>query len=127
MVVTLGPPRVRGIVHGGLFEVEVPLSADGRPWPDEEWVSLFREYTDFPPELEEPRLEHGRLRFEAREHDLRRAWAAIVERVGFTNRRYETLLAPRDFAAQRGEDARRGDVDERIRNAQRLLDSLHET
>src|SRR5918912_4027566 len=105
MVVTLGPPRVRGIVHGDLFEVEVPVHAEGRPWPDEEWVSLFREYTDFPSDLEEPRLEHGRLRFEAREHDLRRAWAAVVERVGFTNRTYGTLLAPRDSVGQRGEDA----------------------
>src|SRR5918912_2579487 len=113
MVVTLGPPRVRGIVHGGLFEVEVPINADGRAWPDEEWVSLFREYTHFPSELEEPRLDHGRLRFEAREHDLRRAWAAIGERVAFTNRTYAAMLAPRDLTGQRGEDARRTDVDER--------------
>src|SRR5919206_106106 len=27
MVITLGRPRVRGIVHGDLFEVEVPLDA----------------------------------------------------------------------------------------------------
>ena len=126
MVVTLGRPRVRGIVYRDLLEVEVPLEADGLAWPDEEWLSLFREYDEFPAELEEPRLEHGRLRFEARDDDLRRAWVAIRERVAATNRTYATMLAPRDQAGQRGEDARRDDVDERIGRAQRLLDSLQE-
>jgi hypothetical protein len=126
MLIMLGRPRVRGIVHGDLLEVEVPLEAEGRAWPDEEWVSLFREYDAFPAELEEPRLEHGRLRFEARDEDLRRAWVATRERVAATNRSYATMLAPRDRAGQRDEDARRDDVDERIQSAQRLLDSLQE-
>jgi hypothetical protein len=126
MVITLGRPRVRGIVYGDLLEVEVPLEAGSLGWPDEEWLSLFREYAEFPAELEEPRLEHGRLRFEARDDDLRRAWVAIRERVAATNRTYATMLAPRDQAGQRGEDARRDDVDERIGRAQRLLDSLQE-
>ena len=78
MVITLGRPRVRGIVYGDLLEVEVPLEAGSLGWPDEEWLSLFREYGEFPAELEEPRLEHGRLRFEARDEDLRRAWVAIL-------------------------------------------------
>ena len=126
MVITLGRPRVRGIVHGDLLEVEVPLDVEGLAWPDEEWLSLFREYGEFPAELEEPRLEHGRLRFEARDDDLRRAWVAIRERVAATNRTYATMLEPRDRAAQRDEDARRDDVGERIRSAQRLLDSLQD-
>jgi hypothetical protein len=126
MVITLGRPRVRGIVHGDLLEVEVPLDVGGLAWPDEEWLSLFREYGEFPAELEEPRLEHGRLRFEARDDDLRRAWVAIRERVAATNRTYATMLEPRDRAAQRDEDARRDDVGERIRSAQRLLDSLQD-
>jgi hypothetical protein len=124
MVIRLGRPRVRGIVHGDLLEVEVALDAEGLTWPDEEWLSLFREYDEFPADLEEPRLEHGRLRFEARDDDLRRAWAAIRERVATTNRTYAAMLAPRDRAGQHGEDARRDDVDERILSAQRLLDSL---
>jgi hypothetical protein len=126
MVITLGRPRVRGIVHGDLLEVEVPLEADGRGWPDEEWLSLFREYDEFPAELEEPRLEHGRLRFEARDEDLRRAWVEIRERVAATNRIYATMLAPRDQAGQRGEDVRRDAVEERIQRAQGLLDSLQD-
>ena len=126
MVITLGRPRVRGIVHMDLLEIEVPLDADGRAWPDEEWLSLFREFGEFPADLEEPRLEHGNLRFEARDEDLRRAWVAIRHRVAATNRTYATMLAPRDQAGQRGEDARRDDVDERIGRAQRLLDSLQE-
>ena len=126
MVITLGRPRVRGVVYGDLLEVEVPLEAEGLEWPDEEWLSLFREYGDFPADLEEPRLEHGRLRFEARDDDLRRAWVAIRERVAVTNRMYATMLEPRDRTEQRTEDARRDDVDARIRDAQRLLDSLQE-
>jgi hypothetical protein len=126
MLITLGRPRVRGIVHGDMLEVEVPLEAEGRAWPDEEWLSLFREYDAFPGELEEPRLEHGRLRFEARDEELRRAWVAIRERVAATNRTYATVLAPRDRAGQHDEDVRRDDVDERIQSAQRLLDSLQE-
>jgi hypothetical protein len=126
MVITLGRPRVRGVVYGDLLEVEVPLDADGLGWPDEEWLSLFREYGEFPADLEEPRLEHGRLRFEARDDDLRRAWVALRERVAVTNRTYATMLEPRDRAEQRSEDARRDDVDVRIRDAQRLLDSLQE-
>ena len=124
MVITLGSRRVRGIVHGDLLEVEVDLDADGLAWPDDEWVALFREYGAFPADLEEPRLEHGKLRFEVRDEDLQRAWAAIRERVAATNRMYGEMLSPRDRAAQRTEDARRDDVDERVHEAQRLLDSL---
>jgi hypothetical protein len=40
-----------------------------------------------------------------------------------TNRTYATMLAPRDRTDQRSEDARRDDVTERVRNAQRLLDA----
>lgn len=123
MVITLGHPRVSGIVHGDLLEVEVPLDADGLGWPDEEWLSLFRENGDFPGDLEEPRLEHGRLRFEARDEDLQRAWSVISDRVAVTNRLYSTMLAPRDRSAQRSEDERRDEVTERIRHAQRLLDA----
>lgn len=122
MVIRLDRPRVCGIVHGDLLEVEVPLHAEGLAWPDEEWLSLFREYADFPGDLEEPRLEHGRLRFEARDDDLQRAWSAISGRVAVTNLAYETRLAPRDRSAQRSEDTRRDEVAERIRDAQRLLD-----
>jgi hypothetical protein len=123
MVIRLGRPRVRGIVHGDMLEVEVPLDADGDAWPDEEWLSLFRENAEFPADLEEPRLEHGRLRFEARDEDLPRAWSAISYRVAVTNRTYATMLGPRDRTDQRSEDARRDDVTERVRNAQRLLDA----
>ena len=123
MVIRFGRPRVRGIVHGDLLEVEVPLNAQGLGWPDEEWLSLFRENGDFPGDLEEPRLEHGRLRFEARDEDLQRAWSAIANRVAVTNRTYATMLAPRDHGGQRSERARRNDVAERIRDAQRLLDA----
>jgi hypothetical protein len=123
MVISLGMPRVRGIVRADLLEVEVPLEAEGLDWPDEEWLSLFRENADFPAELEEPRLEHGRLRFEARDDELQRAWSAIRERVAATNRMYATMLTPRDHSDQRTEDARRDDVAERIWNAQRLLDA----
>jgi hypothetical protein len=123
MVIRLGRPLVRGIVHGDLLEVEVPLDADGLAWPDEEWLSLFRENADFPGDLEEPRLEHGYLRFEARDEDLQRAWTAIADRVAVTNRTYASMLAPRDRMAQRREDTRRDDVAERIRDAQRLLDA----
>jgi hypothetical protein len=123
MVIRLGRPLVCGVVHGDLLEIEVPLDADGLVWPDEEWLSLFRENGEFPSDLEEPRLEHGRLRFEARDEDLQRAWSALSERVAVTNRTYATMLAPRDRRAQRGEDARRDAVVERVREAQRLLDA----
>jgi hypothetical protein len=122
MVIRLGRPRVRGIV-GDLLEVEVPLDAEGVGWPDEEWLALFREDADFPADLEEPRLEHGRLRFEARDDDLQRAWSVITHRVAVTNRIYSTMLEPRDRTEQRSEDVRRDDVAERIRDAQRLLDA----
>lgn len=123
-MIRLGRPRVRGIVYGDLLEVEVPLDADGLAWPDEEWLSLFREYGRFPGELEEPRLEHGRLRFEARDEDLRRAWIAIRDRVAVTNHAYTTRVPARDRSGERSETARRDDVDGRVRDAQRLLDSL---
>ena len=123
MVIRLDRPRVCGIVHGDLLEVEVPLQAEGLAWPDEEWLALFRENADFPGDLEEPRLEHGRLRFEARDEDLQRAWSALVHRVAVTNRAYATMLAPRDRWEQRSEDVRRDDVAERIRDGQRLLDA----
>ena len=124
MVTTLGRPRVRGVVHGDFLEVEVGLEADGRAWPDDEWLALFREYSDFPADLEEPRLEHGKLRFEARDDDLKRAWSAVKERVRATNRVYADMLEPRNRTEQGREDARRDAVDERIEAAQRLLDSL---
>jgi hypothetical protein len=124
MVIRLGRRRVLGIVRGDLLEVEVALDADGLAWPDEEWLTLFREYDNFPADLEEPRLEHGKLRFEARDQDLERAWHAIDRRVQATNRTYEAELAPRDRTGQRTESVRRGDVDRRIEEAQRLLDSL---
>ena len=126
MVITLGAPRVRGVVYGDLVEVEVPLKADGLSWPDEEWLSLFRGYGEFPGELEEPRLEHGRLRFEARDEDLSRAWIAICDRVAVTNRTYATRVPARDRSGERSEAGRRGDVDGRIRQAQHVLDSLQD-
>src|SRR5919201_1268755 len=126
MVITPGAPRVLGVVYGDMLEVEAPLTAADLDWPDEEWLTLFREYGDFPGDLEEPRLEHGKLRFEARDEDLRRAWAAIEERVRATNLVYDTTLAPRDRAEQQVENARRDEVEERIRSAQRLLDSLRD-
>jgi hypothetical protein len=124
MVIRLGSPRVLGTAYGDLLEVEVGLDAEGLAWPDDEWLALFREYAEFPADLEEPRLEHGKLRFEARDEDLRRAWTAIKERVNATNRMYGEMLAPRDRAGQQSEDARRDDVDERLREAQRLLDAI---
>ena len=124
MVITLGSRRVLGIAYGDLLEVEVGLEAEGQAWPDGEWLTLFREYAKFPSDLEEPRLEHGKLRFEVHEDDLKRAWVAIKERVRATNRLYCELLAPRDPAGQYDEDARRDGVDERVRQAQQLLDAL---
>jgi hypothetical protein len=122
--VTLGKRTVRGIVHGDQLEVEVDLAAHGLAWPDNEWLELFREYGDFPADLEEPRLEYGKLRFEARDEDLQRAWTAIKQRVAATNRWYDSLLAPRASRDQRAEDDRRSDVRERIEQAQKFLDSL---
>jgi hypothetical protein len=124
MVIRLGSRRVLGIAYGDMLEVEVELEAEGDAWPDGEWLTLFREYTRFPSALEEPRLEHGKLRFEVREEELERAWTAIKERVHATNRLYSDLLVPRDRAGRRDEDARRDSVDERIRHAQQLLDAL---
>ena len=124
MVITLGSRRVLGIAYGDMLEVEIELQAEGRAWPDDEWLTLFREYAKFPSDLEEPRLEHGKLRFEVHDAELELAWKAIKERVHATNRSYSDLLAPRDRAGQRVEDARRDSVDERIRNAQRALDAL---
>ena len=124
MVIRLGQRRVRGIVYGDLLEIEVALEADGRAWPDEEWMSLFRDYPAFPADLEEPRLEHGKLRFEASESDLHRAWTALAERVDVTNRLYEQMVGPRDRFAQRGEDARRDGIDDRVHSAQLLLNSF---
>ena len=124
MVIKLGSRRVLGIAYGDMLEVEVGLEAEGEAWPDGEWLTLFREYEKFPSDLEEPRLEHGKLRFEVQETELERAWTAIKERVHATNRVYCELLVPRDRAGQRDEDARRDSVDERVRRAQRLLDAL---
>jgi hypothetical protein len=124
MVIRLGSRRVLGIAYGDMLEVEVELEAEGDAWPDGEWLTLFREYTKFPSALEEPRLEHGKLRFEVHDKDLERAWTAIKERVHATNRLYSDLLVPRDRAGRRDEDARRDSVDERIRHAQQLLDAL---
>lgn len=124
VVITLGSRRVLGIAYGDLLEVEIELEAAGQVWPDGEWLTLFREYAKFPSDLEEPRLEHGKLRFEVQEAELERAWTAIKERVHATNRLYSDLLVPRDLAGQRDEEARRDGVDERIRHAQRSLDAL---
>ena len=124
MVIVLNSPRVLGVVDADLLEVEVGLDADGLAWPDEEWIALFRGYGDFPADLEEPRLEHGKLRFEARDNDVERAWSEIKQRVATTNRSYEAVLVPRDQGSQQSEDARRDDVDERVQHAQRLLDYL---
>jgi hypothetical protein len=124
VVITLGSRRVLGIAYGNMLEIEVGLEAEGEAWPDGEWLTLFREYEKFPSDLEEPRLEHGKLRFEVHEKELERAWTAIKERVHATNRLYCDLLIPRDRAGQRDEDARRDNVDERVRHAQQLLDTL---
>jgi hypothetical protein len=124
VVIMLGSPHVLGIAYGDLLEVEVDLDAEGHAWPDGEWVALFREYAKFPSDLEEPRLEHGKLRFEAHDDDLERAWSAIKGRVHETNRLYSDTLVPRDQAGRRDENARRDGVDERVRAAQRLLDGL---
>ena len=123
-MITLGSRRVLGIAYGDMLEVEIELEAEGQPWPDGEWLTLFREYAKFPSDLEEPRLEHGKLRFEVHEEQLERAWTAIKQRVDATNRLYCDLLAPRDRAGQRDEHARRDSVDERVRHAQQLLDAL---
>jgi hypothetical protein len=124
VVITLGSRRVLGIAYGNMLEIEVGLEAEGEAWPDGEWLTLFREYEKFPSDLEEPRLEHGKLRFEVHEKELERAWTAIKERVHATNRLYCDLLIPRDREGQRDEDARRDSVDERVRHAQQLLDTL---
>ena len=124
MVIRLGSRRVLGIAYGDMLEIEVELEAEGEAWPDGEWLTLFREYTKFPSALEEPRLEHGKLRFEVHEKDLESAWSAIKERVHATNRLYSDLLVPRDRAGRLDEDARRDSIDERIRHAQQLLDAL---
>ena len=124
MMIQLGSRRVLGIAYGEMLEIEIGLEADGEAWPDGEWVTLFRDYGKFPSDLEEPRLEHGKLRFEVHERDLERAWTAIKERVHATNRLYSDLLIPRDRAGKRDEDARRDGVDERVRHGQELLDAL---
>ena len=124
MVIALGARRVLGIAYGDMLEVEIELEAEGQAWPDGEWLTLVREYAKFPSDLEEPRLEHGKLRFEVHEAQLERAWTAIKERIHATNRLYCDLLAPRDRAGQRDEDARRDGVDDRIRHAQLRLDAL---
>src|ERR671931_818227 len=122
--VKLGKRVVKDVVQGDLLEVEVDLEAEGLAWPDNEWLGLFRGYRDFPADLEEPRLEYGKLHFEASDEDLQRAWSALKERVAATNRSYGELLAPRRGVEQRAEDERRAGVAQRIEDAQRLLDSL---
>jgi hypothetical protein len=124
VVIKLGSRRVLGIAYGDMLEVEVGLESEGEAWPDGEWLTLFREYAKFPSDLEEPRLEHGKLRFEVHEQELERAWTAIKDRVRATNRLYCDLLLPRDRAGKRDEEARRDSVDERVRRAQQLLDAL---
>lgn len=122
--VKLGKRVVKDVIRGDLLEVEVDLEAEGLAWPDNEWLGLFRGYPDFPADLEEPRLEYGKLHFEAPDEDLQRAWSAIKERVAATNRSYGELLAPRRGVEERAEDERRADVTQRIEDAQKLLDSL---
>lgn len=124
MEVKLGNRVVKDVIEGDLLEVEVDLEAEGLAWPDSEWLELFRAYRDFPGDLEEPRLEYGKLHFEAPDEDLQRAWSAIKERVAATNRSYGELLAPRHRVEQHAEDERRADVAQRIEDAQKLLDSL---
>jgi hypothetical protein len=124
VVITLGSRHVLGIAYGDMLEVEIELEAEGQSWPDGEWLTLFREYAKFPSDLEEPRLEHGKLRFEVHEEQLERAWTAIKARVHATNRLYCDLLAPRDRTGRHDEDSRRDSVDERLRHAQQLLDAL---
>ena len=124
MEVKLGKKTVTGIVAGDLVEVEVQLDADGRAWPDEEWLALFRADRDFPGDLEEPRLEHGKLRFEAREEELGRAWAALRARVSAANRLYSELSTPRPIADERTERNRRAGVKQRLEDAQSYLDAL---
>lgn len=115
---------VKDVIRGNLLEIEVDLEAEDLAWPDNEWLGLFREYRGFPADLEEPRLEYGKLHFEATDEDLQRAWSAIKERVAATNRYYSELLPPRRGVEQRAEDERRVDVARRIEDAQKLLDSL---
>jgi hypothetical protein len=122
--VKLGKRVVKDVIQGDLLEVEVDLEAEGTAWPDNEWLGLFRGYRDFPGDFEEPRLEYGKVHFEASDEDLQRAWSALKERVAATNRLYGELLAPRRGVEQRAEDERRADVAQRIEDAQRLLDSL---
>jgi hypothetical protein len=122
--VKLGKRVVKDVIQGDLLEVEVDLEAEGLASPDNEWLGLFRGYRDFPADLEEPRLEYGKLHFEASDEDLQRAWSAIKERVAVTNRSYGELLAPRRGVEQLAEDERRADVSQRIEDAQKLLDSL---
>jgi hypothetical protein len=122
--VKLGKRVVKDVIRGDILEVEVDLEAEGLAWPDNEWLGLFRGYPDFPADLEEPRLEYGKLHFEAPDEDLQRAWSAIKERVAATNRSYGELLAPRRGVEERAEDERRADVTQRIEDAQKLLDSL---
>lgn len=111
MEVKLGNRVVKDVIEGDLLEVEVDLEAEGLAWPDSEWLELFRAYRDFPGDLEEPRLEYGKLHFEAPDEDLQRAWSAIKERVAATNRSYGELLAPRPSNAPRtngGQTSRSG-------------------
>jgi hypothetical protein len=122
--VRLGKRVVKDVIQGNLLEVEVDLEAEGLAWPDNEWLALFRAYPDFPADLEEPRLEYGKLHFEASDEDLQRAWSWIKERVAATNRSYRERLAPRRGVEQRAEDERRADVALQIEDAQKLLDSL---
>ena len=124
MEVRLGNRVVKDVVQGDLLEVEVDLEAEGLAWPDNEWLGLFRAYHGFPADLEEPRLEYGKLHFEASDEDLQRAWAALKERVAATNRSYGELLAPRHRVEQLAENERRADAAQRIEDAQRLLVSL---
>lgn len=36
---------------GDMLEVEVGPEAEGEVWPDDEWLTLFREYEKFPSDL----------------------------------------------------------------------------
>jgi hypothetical protein len=86
--VKLGRRVVKGVVQGDLLEVEVDLESEGSAWPDNEWLGLFRSYPDFPADLEEPRLEYGKLHFEAPDEDLngrgQRSRSALRPRTGLT-------------------------------------------
>lgn len=102
-----------------LMYVSVELSGH----PDRDWLELWKEQ-DYPNDLEEPRIERGRLEFDTPPDDLERTWDAIKRRVAATNDRYSAEIVParQDARARQQEtaEARAQAIDE----AQRRLDEL---